>query len=36
MQHVISIFVQVFGDEDYDNTMENLGLVPSAVLIVTK
>ena len=27
---------QVFGDEDYDNTLENLGLVPSAVLIVTK
>lgn len=28
--------LQVFGDEDYDNTLENLGLVPSAVLIVTK
>jgi len=27
---------KVFGDEDYDNTLENLGLVPSAVLIVTK
>merc|ERR1712059_103309 len=28
--------VQTFGDEDYENTLENLGLVPSAVLMVTK
>lgn len=27
---------KVFSDEDYENTLENLGLVPSAVLIVTK
>jgi len=27
---------KVFGDEDYENTLENLGLVPSAVLMVTK
>jgi len=27
---------KVFSDDDYDNTLENLGLVPSAVLMVTK
>ena len=27
---------KVFTDEDYDNTLENLGLVPSASFIVTK
>ena len=27
---------KVFNDEDYENTLENLGLVPSAVLMVTK
>lgn len=27
---------KVFSDDDYDNTLENLGLTPSAVLIVTK
>jgi len=27
---------KVFSDEDYENTLENLGLTPSAVLIVTK
>lgn len=27
---------KVFADDDYENTLENLGLVPSAVLIVTK
>merc|ERR1712080_25786 len=27
---------KVFSDEDYDNTLENLGLVPSAVIMVTK
>jgi len=27
---------KVFGDDDYDNTLENLGLVPTAVLMVTK
>jgi len=27
---------KVFSDEDYENTLENLGLVPSAVIMVTK
>ena len=27
---------KVFVDEDYDNSLENLGLVPSAVLMVMK
>jgi len=27
---------KVFGDEEYDNSLENLGLVPSAVLMMTK
>jgi len=27
---------KVFADDDYENTLENLGLVPSAVLMVTK
>ena len=27
---------KVFADEDYENTLENLGLVPSAVLMITK
>jgi len=27
---------KVFSDDDYENTLENLGLVPSAVLMVTK
>jgi len=27
---------KVFNEEDYDNSLENLGLVPSAVLMVTK
>jgi len=27
---------KIFADDDYDNTLENLGLTPSAVLIVTK
>jgi len=27
---------KVFSDEDYENTLENLGLVPSAVLMITK
>ena len=27
---------KVFVEEDFENTLENLGLVPSAVLIVTK
>jgi len=27
---------KVFGEDDYENTLENLGLVPSAVLMVTK
>jgi len=27
---------KVFAEDDYENTLENLGLVPSAVLMVTK
>ena len=27
---------KVFSDDDYDNSLENLGLVPSAVLMMTK
>jgi len=27
---------KVFSDDDYENTLENLGLVPSAVLMITK
>ena len=27
---------KVFGDEEYGNSLENLGLVPSAVLMMTK
>ena len=27
---------KVFDDEEYDNSLENLGLVPSAVLMMTK
>ena len=27
---------KVFSDEEYENSLENLGLVPSAVLMVTK
>lgn len=27
---------KIFNEDDYDNTLENLGLTPSAVLIVTK
>ena len=27
---------KVFEDADYDNSLENLGLVPSAVLMMTK
>jgi len=27
---------KVFGEEEYDNSLENLGLVPSAVLMMTK
>ena len=27
---------RIFADEDYENSLENLGLTPSAVLIVTK
>lgn len=27
---------KVFSEEDYDNSLENLGLVPSSVLMMTK
>ena len=27
---------KVFSDDEYENSLENLGLVPSAVLMVTK
>lgn len=33
---VMSFPKKVFTEEDYDNSLENLGLVPSAVLMISK